>query len=597
MLKTFLLNCDFIGVSPRIYYKGNFRFKTQTGGILSLLLSLFLIIISIYFIYIFLSKESFTLYENLVTITRAHKIFKKEDFSIILLDKYFQNIENSSQIYSIYADIWTDKRYYDDGIFKSNTNITPVSIEKCNITNYDKFELWKNEKLINDSICFSEEAIESHINSTGIFGETGYTGIVFWISLCTNSTYKNNCYPIEKSKEILDNVFVYVKILDIYFDHGNLNNNAIEYIHSDLIQASSSIYKRVWYLFREVEYISDEGILFMEKKTKKFTTLSSSYNSVDQREKPTIENAFFALSLNMDGTKKLINRKYYKIQNLFADINGLFQIAYFFSFSINFIYCYNRLSQNIINECVNNYIDYSEYSIFTRKISLNATSSILLNSYLPQRQITVPKKNKNNYYSSFKINEINSIKLKRIKSSYSNNFLCPNNNNNDYIMHSNSHKNIIKDNQLLSSEKYRNKIIDKLENKFHKIQFKLNFFQNFNLHLVLCPKNLYFHKNKNLRNFSIIQEIISKQFEVINILKKINLIDKFDLSFFSNENIRNIFHRCYNPQTNFFFKKLFHENIVKTKIEKDDEVNILREILNFEINEKLINNNNRNILL
>ena len=597
MLKTFLLNCDFIGVSPRIYYKGNFRFKTQTGGILSLLLSLFLIIISIYFIYIFLSKESFTLYENLVTITRAHKIFKKEDFSIILLDKYFQNIENSSQIYSIYADIWTDKRYYDDGIFKSNTNITPVSIEKCNITNYDKFELWKNEKLINDSICFSEEAIESHINSTGVFGETGYTGVVFWISLCTNSTYKNNCYPIEKSKEILDNVFVYVKILDIYFDHGNLNNNAIEYIHSDLIQASSSIYKRVWYLFREVEYISDEGILFMEKKTKKFTTLSSSYNSVDQREKPTIENAFFALSLNMDGTKKLINRKYYKIQNLFADINGLFQIAYFFSFSINFIYCYNRLSQNIINECVNNYIDYSEYSIFTRKISLNATSSILLNSYLPKRQITVPKKNKNNYYSSFKINEINSIKLKRIKSSYSNNFLNPNSNNNDYILHSNSHKNIIKDNQLLSSEKYRNKIIDKLENKFHKIQFKLNFFQNFNLHLVLCPKNLYFHKNKNLRNFSIIQEIISKQFEVINILKKINLIDKFDLSFFSNENIRNIFHRCYNPQTNFFFKKLFHENIVKTKIEKDDEVNILREILNFEINEKLINNNNRNIML
>ena len=597
MLKTFLLNCDFIGVSPRIYYKGNFRFKTQTGGILSLLLSLFLIIISIYFIYIFLSKESFTLYENLVTITRAHKIFKKEDFSIILLDKYFQNIENSSQIYSIYADIWTDKRYYDDGIFKSNTNITPVSIEKCNITNYDKFELWKNEKLINDSICFSEEAIESHINSTGVFGETGYTGVVFWISLCTNSTYKNNCYPIEKSKEILDNVFVYVKILDIYFEHGNLNNNAIEYIHSDLIQASSSMYKRVWYLFREVEYISDEGILFMEKKTKKFTTLSSSYNSVDQREKPTIENAFFALSLNMDGTKKLINRKYYKIQNLFADINGLFQIAYFFSFSINFIYCYNRLSQNIINECVNNYIDYSEYSIFTRKISLNATSSILLNSYLPKRQITVPKKNKNNYYSSFKINEINSIKLKRIKSSYSNNFLNPNSNNNDYILHSNSHKNIIKDNQLLSSEKYRNKIIDKLENKFHKIQFKLNFFQNFNLHLVLCPKNLYFHKNKNLRNFSIIQEIISKQFEVINILKKINLIDKFDLSFFSNENIRNIFHRCYNPQTNFFFKKLFHENIVKTKIEKDDEVNILREILNFEINEKLINNNNRNIML
>ena len=269
MISTFLKNCDFIGVSPRIYYKGNFRFKTQAGGLLSILLTLFLIVISTYFIYIFLSKDSFTLYENILTITRSHKIFRKEDFSIILLDKYFQKIENSSQIFTIYADIWTDKRYYDDGILQSKTNITPVSIEQCNISKYKNFELWKNEKLINDSICFSEEAIESHINSTGVYGETGYTGVVFWISLCTNSSNKNNCYPIEKSKELLDNVFVYVKILDIYFDHGDLNNNAINYIHSELIQASSSVYKRVWYLFREVEYISDEGILFMEEKKKK----------------------------------------------------------------------------------------------------------------------------------------------------------------------------------------------------------------------------------------------------------------------------------------------------------------------------------------
>ena len=596
MLSTFLRNCDFIGVSPRIYYKGNFRFKTQAGGLLSILLTLFLIVISTYFIYIFLSKDSFTLYENILTITRSHKIFRKEDFSIILLDKYFQKIENASQIYTIYADIWTDKRYYDDGILQSKTNITPVSIEQCNISKYKNFELWKNEKLINDSICFSEEAIESHINSTGVYGETGYTGVVFWISLCTNSSNKNNCYPIEKSKELLDNVFVYVKILDVYFDHGDLNNNAIDYIHSELIQASSSMYKRVWYLFREVEYISDEGILFMEKKKKNFTTLSSSYSSTDQRNKPTIENAFFALSLNMDGTKKLINRKYYKIQNLFADINGLFQIAYIFAFSLNFIYCYNRLSQNIINECVNNYIDYSDQSIFSKRISLNVTSSVLLNSFQPNRQVTFHKRTNN--FSSFKINALNSMKIKRIKTVFGNNYIgmSPINNHNNYsFLNSNSQKNLNKD-QLISSEKYRKKIYDKLENKFHRTKFKLKFFQNFNLHLVLCPQHLHFHKNKTLRNFAIMQEIISHQFEIVNILKKINLIDKFDLSFFSNENVRNIFHKCYNPEINRIFKMLFHENIVKAKIERDDEINILKEILSFEVIEKLTHNNNNNIL-
>ncbi len=300
----------------------------------------------------------------------------------------------------------------------------------------------------------------------------------------------------------------------------------------------------------------------------------------------------------MDGTKKLINRKYYKIQNLFADINGLFQIAYFFSFSVNFIYCYNKLSQNIINECVNNYIDYSEQNIFTKKINLNMTSSVLLNSYQPKRQVTFHKKSNNYIFSSFKINAKNSLNLKRVKSSYSNNYLnmYPLHQQNYSFMNSNSQKNSNKDNLLISSEKYRKKIYDKLETKFHKIKFKLNFLQFFNPNLVFCPKHLHFHKNNNLRNFSIMQEIITHQIEVVNILKKINLIDKFDSSFFSNENIRSIFHRCFNPEANIIFKNLFHENIIKSKNEKDEEINILKEILAFEIIDKLTNNNN-NILL
>jgi hypothetical protein len=168
MISSFFKRLDFIGVTPRIFYKGDFRFKTSTGGVLSLGLSLFMLIISLYFISIFFSRNSFTLYENTVTISRAKKMYSRQDFSITVLDKYFQKIENSSKIYSIYADIWTDKRYYEDGILKPKTQIFPISIEKCNISSYEKYHLWKDEKLINESICFSEESIKDNINSTGV---------------------------------------------------------------------------------------------------------------------------------------------------------------------------------------------------------------------------------------------------------------------------------------------------------------------------------------------------------------------------------------------------------------------------------------------
>ena len=418
MINQFLRKCDFIGITPRLFFKGSFRFKTQIGGFLSLILTIFSLIISINFMYIFFSKNSFTLYENIVTRRRAQKIYSRQDISIILLDKYFQKIENSSQIYSVYADIWTDKRYYEQGSYISKTEIVPVPTEQCNVSTYEKSNLWKDEKLINESYCFSQDAIDNHINSTGVYGETGYTGIVFWISLCTNSSTKNDCYPLEKSRELLDNVFVYVKILDIYFDHGNLNENAIEYIRSELIQASSSNYKRHWYLFQEVEYISDDGILFIKQNKNTFTTLSSSYNSVDNRANPTIENAFFALSLNMDGTKKIINRKYYKVQNLFSDINGLFQIAYFFSFCVDFIYCYNKMNQFIINSNINNYIEHNnENNIFTRKISLNGTDSLLNNV---NRKSTFAHNYRNN---EFNISNSSQANLKRIKTLFNNNYV------------------------------------------------------------------------------------------------------------------------------------------------------------------------------
>ena len=132
MLNTFLKKCDFIGVKPQIFYKGNFRYKTFLGGILSIFIIIILIFISSYFFYTFLSKNSFTIYENTVTIKKATKKWKKQEFSINVLDKYFERIENASKIFSIYADIWTDTQINENGTIKSKTEIYSDPIEKCN---------------------------------------------------------------------------------------------------------------------------------------------------------------------------------------------------------------------------------------------------------------------------------------------------------------------------------------------------------------------------------------------------------------------------------------------------------------------------------
>ena len=582
MFYSFLKKCDFIGVSPRIYYKGHFRYRTASGGILSILISFIFILLSAYFSYIFLSKNTFTIYENTVSIEKASKIWNKSDFSIILLDKYFQDIENASQIYSIYADIWTDTRYYENDILKSKTEIFPVPIEKCNISSYEKEkeDLWKNEKLINYSYCFSEEAINNKINSTGSYGETGYTGIVFWISLCMNNSFKNDCYPLEVSKKILDNVFIYVKILDYYFVHKNRYNNVIPYIKSDLIQASASIYKRQWYLFQEIEYNTDDGEIFRRNRKQNLQVFSSFYNSVDQRENPTIEKSFFALSLNMEGSKRIISKQYYKLQDLFSNVNGFFQIIYLSIFVINYIYCFTKMNEHIINDNINNYIENSEKNLLiANNYSMNA-SNLNIKS-LGGYKTSVVESGKINYNTVI----FNGNKKKKYFS------FTPINPENKFIKDNTSNENYIIN--------YK-KIIEKVEKKEINKKFSLTFFQATHPYLYLCPYTLFSSKNKTMKKFAYLQEITARQLEINNILRKLNFIDKFEMTFFLNKKKRYLFNSCFNPKVKFYINGLNKDKDEKIILDSEridnNEFMILKEILSNEINEKICNNNNSLIM-
>ncbi len=575
MLNTFLKKCDFIGVKPQIFYKGNFRYKTFLGGILSIFIIIILIFLSSYFLYTFLSKNSFTIYENTVTIKKATKKWKKQEFSINVLDKYFERIENASKIFSIYADIWTDTQINENGTIKSKTEIYSVPIEKCNNTLYEISTLWKEEKLINESICFSQEAINNNINLTGAYGETNYTGIVFWISLCTNNTYKNDCYPLEKSKQILDNVFIYVKILDYYFDHSLINDKSIiPYIRSDLIQASSSIYKRQWYLFQEIEYITDEGEIFNSEKKTQIQVLSSYYNSVDNRQNPTIPNCFFALSLNMEGTKKIIKKNYYKLQNLFADINGFFQIIYISIFIINYIYCFNKMNEHIMNDNISNYIEIKEKNFISNlsdNLCANKSSISLINVYNQKK------------YSSFEKGvNTNTIIFKgeNLKKNYS---VTP--------------KLLIK-NPNINSEHGQQILFERIKHNYKKKNLRLSFFQAFNPILFLCPYNYFHCKNTIIRNFSCFQEILLHQLDINQLLNKLNFIDKFEISFFSSKKSRVLFNHSYNPKIKLYMNKLYNDNDNEFNINfnaennENDNIYLLREIVINQINDKVNNVSN-----
>ncbi len=421
-------------------YREHFCNKTFFGGLLSILIFLIISILFINFFLIFALRKKYTIYDSETKLGKATRYWKPEDFSIIILDKYFNQIEESERYFEIDAEIWTDKRItLDNGTVISETVIVPIELTKCNILNYSNFDLWRDEKLINDSTCFSNSIIKQKANSTGNFGGTGYTGIVIWIHLCNNDTTKNKtyCYSKEKSKEKLENIFIYVKFFDYYFEHDSYDNISTPYIYSELIQASSSSYKRIWYQFQKILYKTDKGILFDDIDTKDFVTLSSSYNSIDLRTESTVKDSFSAVSLNMEDNTKIIEKEYYKFQELCADLGGIINFIFFVAKVLNYFFTINIYYHNIINKNINNFLPKSAI----KRISINRNSNNNninnnnkideINSNLKINQKQNNNNNSNNYSN---ISHYKPVKnnLNSVNDNFNNNNNDNNNNNNDY---------------------------------------------------------------------------------------------------------------------------------------------------------------------
>ena len=276
----------------------------------------------------------------------------------------------------------------------------------------------------------------------------------------------------------------------------------------------------------------------------------------------------------MEGTKKIIKKNYYKLQNLFADINGFFQIIYISIFIINYIYCFNKMNEHIMNDNISNYIEIKEKNFISNlsyNLCANKSSISLINIYNQKK------------YSSFDKGEnTNTIIFKgeKLRKNYS---VTP--------------KLLIK-NPNINSGHGQQILFEKIKHNYKKKTLRLSFLQAFNPILILCPYNYFHCKNTIIRNFSCFQEILLHQFDINQLLNKLNFIDKFEISFFSSKKSRVLFNHSYNPKIKLYMNNLYNDNDNDFNINFDaennenDNIYLLREIVNNQINDKVNNVSN-----
>jgi hypothetical protein len=352
----FLENIDFLGVKPSFVFKKRNLHQTLIGGYLSLLTALISLASIGYFLNILLSRTNYsvTMFESRNDF--PFKNWTNEQISVILVDRFMNEITEWDRLFGYYADAWWNKPNIDPltGRTFYKNEIKKVDLEQCNVTNHFQGEenLWRDQKLINSSICIKRN---QDLPVQFLFGDQNFTSIVFWIHRCRNSTLKTNCFPKEKIEKDLENVFLQVRFKDYYVDHNDLNEPEKPYIYSDMVQASSTAYKRTWYYFSNVIYESDSALIFSETNTRYLNVFSGTRDGTDLRTSATIPGTFSVASFYNHPIKQTYKRKYYKIPNMMADTGGIVSGIMSLSRLIFYFTSWNLFFQDLINFNLHNY--------------------------------------------------------------------------------------------------------------------------------------------------------------------------------------------------------------------------------------------------
>ncbi len=400
-MKYFIDHFDVLGQTANIKISGKDKLRSNFTLGFSIILILIICTISFILAKYFIQKHDFNIYYSKIhhEKPKLNINLNKSPISVTLLDSNGNEI-NSNKTYSI--SITHDK------ILKNNTfiykNSNTVKLEKCNkLPNYT---LEKLPSLSDNYLCLPIESL------SGKYGDVvnGYEYLNVSLSKC-DSNYED-CLDEDVLEKKLSNVYIYIKVLNYYFDHNNYTNPEQPYLHSFLLKSRKKYNscddeknintyggnikcnndkfntktKNEHFNFnlniKEINYKSDNGKVFEDIYEKKFVTFKECKlcgNSGDNNNNniySTIKNnnnfssnLLGSILISTSSSITIYNRSFSKIQISFAYIGGFSYITILIFYNFSKIILRRRLEVDIFNH---------EKQIFSNMIQMKRSSAKII---------------------------------------------------------------------------------------------------------------------------------------------------------------------------------------------------------------------------
>ena len=229
----------------------------------------------------------------------------------------------------------------ESGIYNLKTNINLVSCDKA-LSNSKNKDLYTDLNLKGYYCISNEQNEEPYLKEH--WGNNDFSMIQIKFVDCDNKT--GNCASEEETSKFLHSADLSFYMIDNLVSTKNYKNPFSKVLKEQTFKVSDSYKVSVIQYLRHIRIESDDGLLFTTNHYKSSFVLGEfTHDIVFERDSST----FLTLSIELDNTFQKYQRKYYKLQDLAAQVGGIVNVCFVIASLILKIYEKNSYFEYLIN--------------------------------------------------------------------------------------------------------------------------------------------------------------------------------------------------------------------------------------------------------
>ena len=345
--KNFIVLIDLFGHYPSFVIHKRLLHKTFFGGIMTIIVVFIAVISTIFFSQELLFRKC--PYMNISTeiYNNPEKIDFYNNFEFAI------GIKNpNNNLFEINESIYYIKAFLIKTIVNSSGTYNikeSINMKICSETfneSHINYDLFKNLSLDNLYCISNEQNDINNIYINEFYGNNNFQKIEIQLYECTNLT-NNNCLSENEINSFLNTTLSYY-VINNYIRTNNHKNPFQRTINEYNYYISNELYISLNQNIHHLEIETDDGFMFTTNN--KISSFKTEKIIQNVRLKNNNKENFISLSIQLNNNIEKYYRKYYKIQDLAAQVGGVYNTLFLICLLFLRMYEDNSYFQYLINK-------------------------------------------------------------------------------------------------------------------------------------------------------------------------------------------------------------------------------------------------------